>query len=131
MKAQGWSRSITPSILNLGTRCRWLVIFTSRPLCPRQKTLAHIDNGNGWAPEKVWTFWIRISYHLLRSSVSVQPVFSRFTFSTRNSGSRYKISLDLKMTKHCSFPSIDFIYKGKIFIFCLMSYETFISVFPL
>ena len=96
MKAQVWSRSIKPLILNLGTRCRWLVNFMSRSLCPREETLAHIDKENGWAPDQVWTFWIRISYRLLRSWVSVRLFLSRLTSSTSNSDIWYEFSLVLQ-----------------------------------
>lgn len=36
MKAYRWSRSVAPLILSLGTTCRWIVDFTSRPLYTRQ-----------------------------------------------------------------------------------------------
>ena len=32
MRTYGWSRSIAPSILNLGTRWRWVVTVMNRPL---------------------------------------------------------------------------------------------------
>jgi hypothetical protein len=45
---------ILPRILNLGTRWRWVVNFTSRFLYPRGKgPVTH------WAPEQIWTLWQR------------------------------------------------------------------------
>jgi len=37
MKAYGGSESVTPRILELGTRWRWAVIFTPRPLYFQEK----------------------------------------------------------------------------------------------
>jgi hypothetical protein len=37
MKAYGGSGSIPPRILDLGTRWRWVVSFTPRPLYPQRK----------------------------------------------------------------------------------------------
>jgi hypothetical protein len=41
MKAYWESGSIAPSILDLGTRWRWVVSFTPRPLYPREKSLRY------------------------------------------------------------------------------------------
>jgi len=38
-KACRGRRSVTPLILNLGTRLRWVVNYTLRPLCPLRETL--------------------------------------------------------------------------------------------
>jgi len=39
-----WGSGETPPrILNLGTRCRWVVNFTPRPLYPREKSY-HLPN---------------------------------------------------------------------------------------
>jgi len=35
MKAYWWSGGIAPRILDLGSRWRWVVSFTSRPLYPQ------------------------------------------------------------------------------------------------
>jgi len=37
MRTYWWSGCIAPHILNLGTRCRWVVIFMLRPLYPWYK----------------------------------------------------------------------------------------------
>jgi hypothetical protein len=62
MKAYRGSTGIAPLILNLGTRWRWVVSFTPRPLYHRDR----IPAPSGWAPQPVWTFWrekISFSYH--------------------------------------------------------------------
>jgi hypothetical protein len=43
-----WRYSST--ILDLGTRWKWVVSFTPRPLYP-------LGKDPGWAPEPVWTLW--------------------------------------------------------------------------
>jgi hypothetical protein len=52
MKACGGSGCVYPRILDLGTRWRWVVSFTPRPLYP-------LDSRWGWAPEPAWTTWRR------------------------------------------------------------------------
>jgi hypothetical protein len=48
---------ITPPILNLGTRRRWVISFTPRLLFHRERTLVSIELEACWATEPVWTFW--------------------------------------------------------------------------
>jgi len=43
-------RGIAPFILNLGTRCRWVSNFMSRPLLIKYELA-------GCAPESVWKLW--------------------------------------------------------------------------
>jgi hypothetical protein len=94
-------------------------------LSPR-KTLVHIDKENGWAPEQVWTSWIRIPYRLQRNSVSVQPMLSRLIPSTSNSDIRYKLSLVLQGRNTAFFSFNLFYLQGKNICFvCLTSQETF------
>ena len=50
------SGGVASPILNLGTRWRWVVSFTPRPLCLRERTPAPIDWDAGWAPDPVWAF---------------------------------------------------------------------------
>jgi hypothetical protein len=38
MKTYWWNGGIAPRILNLGTRWRWVVIFTLQPLYPQWKS---------------------------------------------------------------------------------------------
>jgi len=45
MKAYRGSRGIAPLILNLFTRCRWVVDFKLRPLCPLEITLYPLNRG--------------------------------------------------------------------------------------
>ena len=56
VKAYKVSGGVTPPILNLGARWRWVVNCTPRPLCLRERTPAPIDWDAGWPPEPVWTF---------------------------------------------------------------------------
>jgi hypothetical protein len=49
------SRSTAPFILNVGTRRRWMVNFTSRPLYPRRITPVPISQEATLAPEPVLT----------------------------------------------------------------------------
>jgi len=51
------SGGIAPLILDLGTRWRWAVSFTARPLYPRERALVLIGQEAGWAPEPFWTRW--------------------------------------------------------------------------
>jgi hypothetical protein len=54
------SGGIAPRILDLGTRCRWVVSFTPRPLYPQGKNpWCILDRRLGGAPETVWTRWWR------------------------------------------------------------------------
>jgi hypothetical protein len=50
-----WRCSYT--ILNLGTRWRLVVSFTSLPLHFRETAPAHIVDEAGWVPEQVWPLW--------------------------------------------------------------------------
>jgi len=56
MKAHG-SRRTALIILNFGTRWRWVVNITPRPLYPRQKPLQFTGEYTGCAPKPVWTIW--------------------------------------------------------------------------
>ena len=42
--------------VSLGTRRKWMISFTSRPLYPRERTPVPIKQEAGWAPKLVWTF---------------------------------------------------------------------------
>ena len=53
MKAHRGSRSITPLILNLGTRRRWLFNITLRPFNPQKRTPVPVQYESGYAPEPV------------------------------------------------------------------------------
>jgi len=67
VKTHWGSRCIAPSVLNLGTRWRWVVSFTFRPFYPREKSLRYplrrrlggrdgkrhdpiIDTAGNWTP---------------------------------------------------------------------------------
>jgi len=54
------SRGITPLILNLSTRWRWVVNFTPRLLYSHERTPVPNEWDDVWAPEMVWMFWRRI-----------------------------------------------------------------------
>jgi hypothetical protein len=56
MKACRGSRGIAPLILSLGTRYRWVVNFTPRPLFRRERTSLPFEWEAVWAPEPVWRF---------------------------------------------------------------------------
>jgi len=45
------SGGITSCILNLGTRCRWVVSFTPRPLCPLEKIFWYPFDRSVGAPQ--------------------------------------------------------------------------------
>ena len=47
-KGIGSSKSITPLILNLGTRWRREVKSTFRPLYPRERTTVHVKQEDEW-----------------------------------------------------------------------------------
>ena len=57
MKTYRGSRGLAPHILNLGDKWRWVVGFI-----PRERTAVCTEKGAGWAPETVWTFWLREIY---------------------------------------------------------------------
>ena len=59
MKAYGRSRRTALIILNFGTRWRWVVNITPRPLYPRQKPLQFTGEYEGCTPKPVWTIWRR------------------------------------------------------------------------
>ena len=48
--------------LNLGTRWRWLVSFSPRPLCPPQRTSVRFEWEAGWVPDPAWKFWREEKY---------------------------------------------------------------------
>ena len=47
MKAYKGSRGTAPLILNLGTRWKWVINFTSHSLCPREKTAVPFEQVAG------------------------------------------------------------------------------------
>jgi len=50
--------SIAPSILNLSTKCKWVVGLAPQLLCPpRKELMVPIRYKAGWAPELVSVFW--------------------------------------------------------------------------
>jgi hypothetical protein len=50
-------------ILKLGTRWRWVVSFTHRPLYPSGKySPVTVVKRAGWAPDPVWTLWRRAKF---------------------------------------------------------------------
>jgi len=54
------SGGIAPLILNLSTRCRWVVDLMSQPLYPLGKDPSVLTRQeDGWAPGPVWTLWQR------------------------------------------------------------------------
>ena len=55
MKASMGTKVTVPHVLNLGTRWRWVINFTFRPLYPRKRRAGPIHYEVGWAPETVWT----------------------------------------------------------------------------
>jgi hypothetical protein len=59
MKMYRRSIGITPLILDLGTRWRRVVNFTSQTLYSLGKTSVPNEQEAGFAPEPVWTFWRR------------------------------------------------------------------------
>jgi hypothetical protein len=50
----GGSGDLVPLILNVGARWRWLVNFTPRPLCPRERILVPIEYEVMNVPDSVW-----------------------------------------------------------------------------
>ena len=50
-KAYRGSRIITPLLLNLGARWKWVATFTPRPRCLLERTQLPIKYVAGWAPE--------------------------------------------------------------------------------
>jgi len=71
-KACKGSRSITPSILNLGTRHTWVVNFTLRPFTPVQ---VRIEQEVRSTPEPIWTFWWREKYEACPESIQPFWIF--------------------------------------------------------
>jgi hypothetical protein len=55
VKAYRGTRGIAPLILNLGTRWRWVVNFTPRPLYPRKINPVRTEEEAGLAPEPAYT----------------------------------------------------------------------------
>jgi hypothetical protein len=49
------------TILNLGTRWRWVASFTPWPLYPPGKQLPVTIGPARWTPDSVWTLWRKIS----------------------------------------------------------------------
>ena len=50
-KVSIWRRATVPLIPNLGTRWRWVVNFTLRPLYPRERTRCLFSRKDVWDPE--------------------------------------------------------------------------------
>jgi hypothetical protein len=72
MKTYGSVAVTTARILNLGSRRRWVVRFTPRPLYPGRRSPRYpLDKEAGWAPEPVWVRWWREESLPARSLVSV------------------------------------------------------------
>ena len=59
MKHIGEIEGMALLTLNLGTRWRWVVSFTLRPLYPRNRTPMPIEWEAWLAEEPVWTLWRR------------------------------------------------------------------------
>jgi len=57
MKAHRGRSVIAPFILNLGTRSRSVVNFTSQPLYAQEITPVSTGEKNWRVLERVWTFW--------------------------------------------------------------------------
>jgi hypothetical protein len=55
MKTYRGSGGMAPRFLDLGTRWRWVVNFTLRPLYSWEETPIPIGQKAVWAPEPVWT----------------------------------------------------------------------------
>jgi hypothetical protein len=53
MKTYGGAKVKIHALLDLGTRWRWVVSFTLRPLYPRGKTPAAIRQEAEWVPERM------------------------------------------------------------------------------
>jgi len=74
MKSYRWSRCLTPFTLNLGSRWRCGVNFTTPPpFYPQERTPLPTEQEAVWATEPVWTFWIRKKY-LTLPAFEPQPV---------------------------------------------------------
>jgi hypothetical protein len=59
------NRGIAPLILNLGTKWRWVVNFTTLQLYFQERTCAQVEQETGWYPEPVWTLWEKESSFFL------------------------------------------------------------------
>ena len=61
MKEYRGSRGITPLILDIGTRWRWVVNFTFLPIYSlgKKKSLIPYEYEAGYAKEEFWSFWRR------------------------------------------------------------------------
>jgi len=58
MKACTGRRGISPLILDLGARWRWLVSMKLRPFISGKKPWCPVNRKKVmWAPETVWIFW--------------------------------------------------------------------------
>ena len=68
LKAYKVVGGITPLVLNLGIRWRWMVKFTSRLLYLLESFLISIEQQAGWDPQSIWTFWIRYNSFPYRDS---------------------------------------------------------------
>jgi hypothetical protein len=82
MNAHWRSGGIAPRILDLGTRWRWVVGFTPRPLHSQGKILCYpLDREGGWAPEPIWTRWRRETFPALPGLELpiIQPVAQCYT----------------------------------------------------
>jgi len=63
MKAYWESGCIVPLILDLGTRWRWVVSSTPRPLYPQGRSPWYpLDRRLGGLPEPIWTRWWRNNF---------------------------------------------------------------------
>jgi hypothetical protein len=81
VKASG---GIAPRILNLGARCRWIVIHAPVTSVPGKEPLVRILYEVGWVPESIWTRWTGEENPCPcrdRTPATVSQVHSTFLFS--------------------------------------------------
>jgi len=89
------NRGIAPLILNLRTRWRRVVNLMLRPLYPRERTCALIEQESVWVLKTIWTFWEDKSWFKSSAPVKLRSAFfwdftrSRKIFSYRRFGARY------------------------------------------
>jgi len=114
MKTYRSSGGIAPLILDLNTRWRWVVYFTSRLLYPRERTRYSL-NTRLVGPQS-WSFWRRRSFASIGIRSLDRPARNLVTVLRENITNCVQQSLSWQADCFLASQDIPFVYKTQGFI---------------